>query len=146
MRSGDATTEEEAVVRRWFEELFNEGDLAVAEEIVASELEYHGPMSLSPAEVAGPADVKEFVELYRTAFPDLRYAIQRLSYGDGEVSVWWSATGTHRSDLFAIESTGEPFTIEGLDVFVFEDGKIAEVYAQWDTLKLVQELGVVPEF
>lgn len=146
MTGGDPAAEMETVARRWFEELFNRGDLEVADEIVASNLEYHGPTSLSPAEVRGPEDVKEYVELYRTAFPDLLYSIEGMSHGDGEVRVRWSATGTHQSDLFAIEPTGEPFTIEGIDVFVIEEGVITEAYAQWDTLKLVQELGVVPEF
>ena len=46
-------------------------------------------------------------------------------------------------DLFGIEPTGEGFTVDGIDAFTVEDGKITQVYAHWDTLKMVQELGVV---
>ena len=46
-------------------------------------------------------------------------------------------------DLFGIEPTGEGFTVDGINVFTVEAGEIAEVYAHWDTLKMVQELGVV---
>ncbi|MFB6207380.1 MAG: ester cyclase [Haloglomus sp.] len=146
MSEPDATSDDEAVVRRWFEELFNEHELAVADEIVAPDLEYRGPKSLSPQDATGPADIKEFVETYRDAFPDLQYVIEDVSVGGGEVRVRWSATGTHERDLYDIESTGEQFWINGIGVFVVEDGRITEVDAQWDTLKLVQELGVVSEF
>ena len=46
-------------------------------------------------------------------------------------------------DLFGIEPTGEGFTVDGIDIFTIEAGEITEVYAHWDTLKMVQELGVV---
>ena len=61
----------------------------------------------------------------------------------GTVVVRWSAMGTHENDLFGIEPTGEGFTVDGIDVFAVEDGRITDVHAHWDTLKMVQELGVV---
>lgn len=134
----------QAPVRRWFEELFNEGDVSVAGEILAEDVEYSGPSSLSPGEATGIEPIEEFVEVYNAAFPDLLYEIDAISEADGEVRVRWTATGTHESDLFGIDSTGNVFTVEGIDVFVVEDGLITAVYAQWDTLKLLQELGVVP--
>ncbi|MEF8899925.1 MAG: ester cyclase [Halovenus sp.] len=56
----------------------------------------------------------------------------------------WSATGTQESDLFGMDPTGEMFSAEGISVFAVEDGEITEVHAQWDTLQMVQDLGVVP--
>lgn len=138
------TSAPEDLVQRWFDDLFNRGRLTVADEILADDIDYHGPPSLAPQDVHGPDDIKEFVEVYQTAFPDLQYTVESVSRADDEVRVRWTATGTHRSDLFGIEPTGEVFTVEGIDVFVVADGRISEVYAQWDTLHMVQELGVVP--
>lgn len=132
------------LVERWFEDLFNKGDLAVANEILAPDVSYHGPSSLSPQAVAGPADIKEYVEVYQTAFPDLWYEVTAVQAGEAEIRVRWTATGTHESDLFGIEATGEAFSVEGIDIFEIAEGRITAVYAQWDTLKMVQELGVVP--
>ncbi len=137
--------EGETLVRRWFEELFNEGDLSTADDILADDVEYHGPPSLSPRDVSGPEDIREYVETYQTAFPDVWYTVEELVAGEDAVRAHWVATGTHESDLFGIEPTGEAFSVEGLDVFRIEDGEIAEIWAHWDTLKMVQELGVVPE-
>jgi steroid delta-isomerase-like uncharacterized protein len=139
------TRDSEALVRRWFEELFNRGKLAVADEILAADVDYRGPPSLTPQAVSGPDDIKEYVQVYQNAFPDLQYTVDTVTAVGDRVLVEWTATGTHRSDLFGIESTGEVFTVDGIDVFTVEEGRITAVHAQWDTLGMVQELGAVPE-
>lgn len=144
MTTRDATGGAAELARRWFEDLFNRVDLDVADEILAPDVSYHGPPSLSPRDVSGPADIKEYVEVYATAFPDLTYTVEDVSVADGEVRVRWTATGTHESDLFDLEPTGEAFSVEGIDLFEVDEGAITAVYAQWDTLKMVQELGIVP--
>jgi len=111
-------TPDTTVVRRWFEDLFTRGDTAVADEILDDDVAYHGPPSLSPGDVTGVEDI---------------------SGGDDELRVRWSATGTHESELFGMEPTGETFTVEGINTFIIEGGRITEVRAQWDTLKMVQE-------
>lgn len=141
MSPGDTATEPRDLVRRWFEDLFSEGELDTADEILASDINYRGPPSVSPTDVSGPSDMKEYVEVYRTAFPDLRYTIDEIVQTDGQLSVRWTAVGTQEGDLLGIESTGESFSVEGVSLFVTEDGAITDVYAQWDTLKMVQELG-----
>lgn len=140
----DPTADPEALVRRWFEDLFNRGELHVADEILAPDVGYAGPPSLSPADVTGPEDIKEYVDVYGTAFPDLWYTVERVAGSGEELRVEWSATGTHERDLFGLEATGEAFTVEGINLFVVEDGRITDVRSQWDTLKMVQELGIVP--
>lgn len=142
--TSSADTPDTTVVRRWFEDLFTRGDAAVADEILDEEVAYHGPPSLSPGDVTGVEDITEYVQVYQAAFPDLAYTVEDVSGGDDELRVRWSATGTHESELFGMEPTGETFTVEGINTFVIEGGRITEVRAQWDTLKMVQELGVVP--
>lgn len=144
MSERESTSEAEQLVGRWFDELFNEGDLGVADEILADDVDYHGPTSLTPDDVGGPDDIKEYVELYQNAFPDLWYTVERrYPTGDG-LAVQWTVTGTHESDLLGIEATGEMFEVEGINLFDVEDGAIAAVRSEWDTLKMAQELDVVP--
>ena len=143
MTPNDTTDDTTRLVRRWFDDLFNRGELDVADEILADDVGYDGPQSLGPRDVTGPDDVKSYVETYRTAFPDLWYTVEDVTRADGEVRVRWSAMGTHENDLFGIEPTGEGFAVDGINVFSVADGRITAVSAQWDTLKMVQELGVV---
>lgn len=137
-------TAAEELVRRWFDELFNEADPSVASEILASDVRYHGPGSLTPSSVTSPSDVTEYVEIYRRAFPDLRYAVDEVFDSGDRVCARWTATGTHRSDLFGIEPTGEVVVVEGVNVFAVDGGEITEVWSAWDSLGMVQELGILP--
>jgi steroid delta-isomerase-like uncharacterized protein len=132
------------LARRWFEELFNRGDPTVADEILADDVRYHGPPSLSPGETTGPDAIREYVEVFRTAFPDLRYTVESVAVDGDEAYVRWSATGTHESDLFGLDATGESFTVGGINAFTVAGGEITEVHGRWDTLEMVRELGIVP--
>jgi steroid delta-isomerase-like uncharacterized protein len=137
-------TEAEDLARRWFEELFNDADPTAADELLADDVRYHGPKSLTPGDVTSPADVAEYAAVYRQAFPDLQYTVDDV-FGSGDVvGVRWTATGTHQSDLFGIDPTGEVFVAEGINVFSIADGRIAEVWSEWDTLRMARELDVIP--
>jgi steroid delta-isomerase-like uncharacterized protein len=136
-------TDERDLIERWFVDLFSEGDLDVADEILADDITYHGPESVSPRAAKTPADVKRYVRKYHDTFPDFRYEIQSV-FGEGDrLCVEWTAEGTQENDLFGIQGSGEQFHDEGLNAFRFEDGRIAEIWSYWDTLGMVQQLGII---
>lgn len=135
--------ENEELIHRWFEDLYNEGNLEVADEILADELEYHGPRSFSPGSLRKPEHVKAFVKRYHAAFPDINYHVDHVFGTGDEFAVRWKAEGTHTEELFGLEGTGKKFTDEGLNVFEIEDGEIVAVWSYWDTLGMVRELGLV---
>jgi len=133
--------ENKAIVRRVFEELFNQGKLDVAGEIFAADYVFHAPLA---AEVRGPEGFKQFVSMYRTAFPDLQYTIEdQIAEGD-EVVTRWTATGTHRGELMGIAPTGKQGRVTGISIGRVARGKIVEDWANWDALGMLQQLGVVP--
>ena len=64
---------------------------------------------------------------------------------DGEyVATRWTATGTHKGDLFGIAPTGKQSTVTGITIDHWVDGKVAEAWVNWDTLGLLQQIGAVP--
>jgi hypothetical protein len=63
-----------AAARRWSEELWGRGHLAVADEIIATDYVRHDPGDPFPAH--GPDDVKRIVSSLRTMLPD--FATSRL--------------------------------------------------------------------
>ena len=133
----------EAIIDRYYEELFTEGDLDVAAEILAPEIEYHGPRSVTPGTLTSRTQVEKFVERYHGAFPDIDYQVEEQLSGGNKVAVRWSSTGTHTEELFGLEGQGKEFTGTGLNLFTIEDGQIVEVWSYWDTLGMVRELGLV---
>jgi steroid delta-isomerase-like uncharacterized protein len=131
-----------AISRRLVEEAFNDGRLEVVDELIAPTFVNHDPSVTG--DMVGPEGTKQLIEGYRTAFPDLRITVEdQLAEGD-RVATRWTATGTHQAELLGIAATGKQATITGLTIDRIEDGKIVESWNNWDTLGMLQQLGVVP--
>jgi steroid delta-isomerase-like uncharacterized protein len=130
-----------STARRVAEEVWNKGNLKALDEIFAPGASNHNPnIPTAP----GPEGVKQVVSLYRSAFPDIHFTIeQEIAEGDFVVQRI-SATGTQRGDLPGIPATGKGGKVTGIVINRFEDGKIAEGWAIFDQLGLLQQLGVVP--
>jgi steroid delta-isomerase-like uncharacterized protein len=131
------------VVRRLFDELWNKGNLSVADELFTPNYNHHD--TSTPDVGRGPDSEKKRATLYRTAFPDLRLMIEDIIAEGETVVARWSCRGTHKGDLNGIAPTGKQFTISGVSIARFSGGKMAEGWINWDALGLMQQLGVVPE-
>jgi steroid delta-isomerase-like uncharacterized protein len=130
-------------VRRLFEEVWNKGNLPVADELFAPTYSHHD--SSTPDVGRGPESEKRRATLYRTAFPDLRLAIEDIIAEGETVMARWSCRGTHKGPLNGIAPTEKQFTISGVSIARFANGKMVEGWVNWDALGLMQQLGVVPE-
>jgi steroid delta-isomerase-like uncharacterized protein len=131
------------VVRRLIDELWNKGNLQVADEFIAPTYVHHDDST--PDLGKGPESEKKRVNLYRGAFHDFRLSIEDL-LADGETVVArWSCRGVHKGNLNGIAPTGKQFAITGVTICRFDHGKIVEGFVNWDALGLMRQLGVVPE-
>ena len=131
------------IVRRLFEEVWNKGNLSVADELFTPNCEHHD--ASSPDFGRGPESEKKRATLYRTAFPDLRLTIEDIIAEGETVIARWSCRGTHKGDLSGIAPTGKQVTISGVSIARFSGSKMAEGWINWDALGLMQQLSVVPE-
>ena len=132
------------VVRRLLDEVWNKGNLSLVDELFTPNFEFHD--ASTPDLGRGPESEKKRVTLYRNAFPDLRLTIEDMIAEGETVVTRWTCRGTHKGDLSGIAPTGKQITISGITVGRFANGKIAQGYANWDALGLMQQLGVVPQF
>jgi steroid delta-isomerase-like uncharacterized protein len=134
-----ANERNEQVATRGFD-VFNTGDLASVDEIVADGAVGHDPSQ--PEDTRGPEGFKQVVQVYRGAFPDLKFTIEE-QFSDGDlVCTRWSTAGTHDGDLMGIPATGNDVTGTGISIDKVQDGKIVESWNQWDNLGLLQQIGV----
>ena len=132
-----------ANVRRLVEELWNKGNLSVADELFAPTYEHHDASTLDFGR--GPEGEKKRATLYRTAFPDLHLMIGDILAEGETVMTRWSCRGTHKGDLSGIAPTGKQINISGVTIARFAGSKIVEGWVNWDALGLMQQLGVVPQ-
>jgi steroid delta-isomerase-like uncharacterized protein len=129
-----------ATTRRIFEEVLNKGNLALVDEIVSSDNVFHTPTG----PVHGLEGYKQFVNMYLSAFPDLKFTIEdEIAEGD-KVVTRYTSRGTHRADLQGIPPTGKQVTVTGIVIGRFANGKLVEGWLDFDALGMLQQLGVIP--
>ena len=134
------SSENEELVRRFFEEFCNGRRGEVADEIVASDFISHGPQA-PPA--AGPDGVRARVGLYQESVDGHWNVKEIFSSGDRVVALW-TGTGTHQGELMGVSPTGRPIEVDAISVFRIADDQIAEEWTVWDALGLLQQVGAVP--
>jgi ketosteroid isomerase-like protein len=136
-----STEENKATARRWSEELWGQGNLAVADEIVAPEYVRHDGGDPFPAH--GPEDVKRIVGMLRGMLPDLRIEVEDVIAEGDKVVVRYAGVATDTVGYMGHEPTGKPLRSQAIQVFRFDDGMIVESWAVRDDLGTLVQLGHV---
>jgi steroid delta-isomerase-like uncharacterized protein len=137
-----STEENMAIARRVNDEVWSEGHLDVIDELFADD--FVATIVGAPEQIRGPQGFREFVVMYRTAFPDLRITVDE-QFAEGETVVTrWTATGTNEGELMGIPATGKQATTAGININRISDGKLVEGWGLFDQLGLLQQLGAVP--
>jgi steroid delta-isomerase-like uncharacterized protein len=132
-----------ALSRRFFDEVCNGRQQAVADELFTADHQYHDPAS--PGTPAGPAGMKQLTSTYYTAFRDARWTVNEVIAVDDTVVTRWTGTGTQTAELMGIPPTNRRVSVDGIWVHRVRNGRIAESWNVWDALGMLQQLGVVPQ-
>src|SRR5215216_2069446 len=131
--------ENKALVRRFVEEFWNEGNTTAADELMAVDAAIHLPTG----EVVNPDELKSFVGTWRGSFPDWHSTFEELIAEGDRVAERWTGRGTHLGELQGIPPTGKRVEAPGSVFYRIVDGKIVEFRGQFDMMSLMQQLGVV---
>jgi steroid delta-isomerase-like uncharacterized protein len=142
--TAQSTEEMVAGSRRLFD-VFNTGELAAADELIAADAINHDPATPAALrELRGPELYKRTVTTYRGAFPDLAFTIDDVIAAGDRVAMRWHTTGTHRGELEGLAPTGASVGSTGISIDRWEDGKLVESWTEWDNLGLARQLGAAP--
>jgi steroid delta-isomerase-like uncharacterized protein len=126
------------LMRRWFEEVWNQGKAETVRELLAEDAVGMG-QGEPDIKVRGPADFVPFVERIRGAFPDISIKIEDAFGARDKVSVRWSATMTHQGGHLGIPASGKRIT--GMTMVRIRNGQIVEGWDNWDQLAMMQQIG-----
>ncbi|MDQ4074942.1 MAG: ester cyclase [Chloroflexota bacterium] len=130
-----STEANKALVDRYYQEFWSEGNVAVADEIFDPNVSFYSPVD--PDGIHGAGDLSAFVVRLRESFPDLNFTIlDRVVTGD-KVVYRWVLHGTHLGVYAAIPPTGNTITLEGMSLFYVADGKITQIFSYIDLMRLV---------
>ena len=144
-RVADETSDVEAnkiTVRRLYDEVMSQGKLALVDQICTPDHDYFTPGV--PGGVRGRESLKDLIEAYRRAFPDLTFTVEDLVAEGDRVVARYSGQGTQRGELMGISPTGKHVTLTGIAVRRFVNGRIDETREEYDALGLLYQLGGSP--
>ena len=131
-----------ALVRRYVEEVLNQRNLAVVDELFASTFVDHDS---SMPEARGPSGIKRMAAMVHASFPDLHFKIEDMIAEGDKVVYRYSVRGTHQKDFMGIAATGKQISFTGIHIYRVGDGKLQEEWENSDTLRLMRQLGVIPQ-
>jgi len=132
-----------ALERRLYEEC-NKGKaaaLAVIDELYATDIVYH---SSTGRDIRGIKDYKQHVSEFYSAFPDLHFTIEDMVAEGDKVAVRLTGTGTNKGEFRGIPPTNKKVTLWEIQIDRVAGGKFVEGWSRYDTLGLMQQLGVIP--
>ena len=134
-----------AIVRRFFDEAWNQNRVAELNEYISADNIHHGPSEDGPR---GPEQIRQVIKRWRTAFPDFRYQIEALIAEDDLVTARVTMIGTHTGILsFAsrtLPPTGKLSRTAEIFIFRIAGDKVIEFWATWDRLSALEQLGAAP--
>ena len=133
-------TDNIAIVRRYIEDVWNKGELTLIGELVSDKFVGQQPLL---GEVRGMDAVKQQVQTFRAAFPDLRMTIEDIGMVGDEVFTRWTGRGTHKGSFMGISPSNNRGEVRGISIDKLVNGKIVEHHESYDTLTMFQLMGVV---
>jgi steroid delta-isomerase-like uncharacterized protein len=127
-------------IRRYYEEVFNQGRLEALDEIVAPNHLEHNPL---PGQTQGIEGIKQRVAMIRAAF-NPQFTLEDVLADGDKVVVRWTNKGTHLADWFGVPATGRTVVVSGIDIHQLRDGKMAEHWDVVDIFGLMMQIGGIP--
>ena len=131
----------EALVRRFYDELWNQWQLGVVDEILSESLRFRGSLG---AVCDGREEFKRYVGTVRIAFPDWHNRVDELLASGDRVVTRMTWSGTHRGPLGDVPPTGARVEYAGAGFFRLSGGLIEEGWVVGDTQELWRALGALP--
>lgn len=129
------------LVRRWFQEVWNEGRVETVYELFSADGVARGQRG-AEAEIRGPEEFIKFVKEIRGAFPDIKVEVEDIFGADDKVVMRWSATMTHTGDALGMAPSGRSVRSRGITIARLVDGQVVEGWDNWDQLGMLVQIGV----
>ena len=136
-----STEANKASVRRFYDEVFNKKNRAAIDEFIDPN---HVDHAAPPGTPGGLKGVKQTLNMYLTAFPDLHFTVEDIIAEGDKVVTRLTCRGTQQGEFMGIPPTGKQAAVTAIDINRYAGGKSVEHWLNMDTLGLLQQLGAIP--
>lgn len=134
----------DALIRQWFDELWNQGDATAIDRYMGPDTKFHGLATPDGRPLTGPSGFRPFYANFHEAFPDVRVEVVRTITEGELVACHCHVTGTHSGPGLGVTPSGKRGDFWGIVIGHIRDGKIVEGWNCFDFLTLYQQLGIMP--
>lgn len=122
-------------------EAINTGNLDLFSEIFAPSYSYHSPLGV---EIQGSEGFKQSFSMMLKAFPDIHCEIEEMFAVEDKVATRFTMRGTFKGEWMGMNPTGKAFSVSGILVTRWVDGKEVQAWESMDTFGFYQQLGITP--
>ena len=136
--------ENKAIIERYVQKAWGEGDWGAAEEIVDENVVFHDQVREGDLP-AGREGLRVAMERITTGMPDFVMDVHEIVAEGDFVVIRWSSTGTHGGDFNGFPATGRVITLYAISIVRLKDGRIVEGWQETDRLGMAQQLGIMPK-
>jgi steroid delta-isomerase-like uncharacterized protein len=126
------------LTRRFYQEVFNEKKFGTVDELCAPGFVDHNP---APGQAPGPQGMKEWMQQFFQAFPDLTATVHEMVAEGDLVVTRLTCQGTHKGTIAGAAPTGKKVTFTALDMVRIKDGRATEVWHEGNDVAVLMELG-----
>ena len=137
-----ATTDLRTVTRRFYDEVFTQGNLDVIDELAHDDFVEHEEL---PGLPPGKEGLRFFAAAMREAFPDLTVSIEDIIVEDNKAASRVRFSGTQRGEFLGIPPTDKKIDIQVIDIIAYRDGKATDHWGVTDQMAMMVQLGVIEE-
>lgn len=128
------------LTRRFYDEVFNQGNLNAIDKYVSKNLIEHE--QLPPGTPPGSEGLRHFLKTMRTDFPDFHIDVQDMTVDGDKVWVRSLIHGTNKGEFMGIPVTGRNVNTMNMGILRFEGDKLVEHWGLTDMATMMQQLGL----
>ena len=137
-----STEQNKALVRQIVEEIFNRGNISLADKLLAPD--FVEREELPPGMPRDREGVKLLTTMLRSAFPDFKGTIDDIVAEGDKVVLRWTWSGTQKGEFMGVPPTGKSVSFGVIDIFRIAGGKVVEHWGLMDSMTMMQQLGAIP--
>ena len=135
--------ENKQLLRRWFDEVWNNGRADAIEELFDENGIAHGLSDDPSNPIIGPTGYRPFYEVFRQAFPNLMIVIEDMVAEGDKVAARCSVRGKHEGEFMGRSATQSPVEFTGMTIVRIDNGKIVEAWNNFDFMNLHKQVGLL---
>jgi len=137
------SNENKAIAKRWFDEVWNNGNASAIRELLAEDVLIHGLVDSTGAPVKGVKGFETFHAQFRGAFPNIMITVEDMIAEGDKVAVRCNVKAKHSGDSLGISATHNDVEFTGIAILRVHNGQLAEGWNNFDFLEMNRQLGIV---